>query len=80
MTPSLNGKPVSFNQAMAKIGASAKPISFGDFSQYYVRKVGNPLIGVAREKFFPNLGIMGVHRIDGAPGQTKAIKTLQMAA
>ncbi|MFC4215985.1 phage major capsid protein [Pseudophaeobacter arcticus] len=80
VTPSLNGKPVSFNQAMAKIGASAKPIAFGDYSQYYVRKVGNPLIGVAREKFFPNLGIMGVHRIDGAPGQTKAIKTLQMAA
>ena len=76
---SLNGRPVSFNQAMAEIGVDAKPIAFGDFSQYYVRKVGNPLIGVAREKFFPNLGIMGVHRIDGAPGHTKAIKTLQMA-
>ncbi|WP_323783439.1 phage major capsid protein [Leisingera sp.] len=76
----LNSKPVSFNQAMAQIGASAKPIAFGDFSEYYVRKVGNPLIGVAREKFFPNLGIMGVHRVDGAPAQTKAIKTLQMAA
>ncbi|KIC25400.1 phage major capsid protein [Leisingera sp. ANG-S3] len=76
----LNNKPVSLNQAMAQIGASAKPIAFGDFSEYYVRKVGNPLIGVAREKFFPNLGIMGVHRIDGAPAQTKAIKTLQMAA
>lgn len=76
----LNNKPVSFNQAMAQISASAKPIAFGDFSEYYVRKVGNPLIGVAREKFFPNLGIMGVHRIDGAPAQSKAIKTLQMAA
>lgn len=74
----LNSKPVSFNQAMAEIGAGTKPIAFGDFSEYYVRKVGNPLLGVAREKFFPNLGIMGVHRIDGAPGQTKAIKTLQM--
>ncbi|UWR61380.1 phage major capsid protein [Phaeobacter inhibens] len=77
---SLNNKPVSFNQAMAQVAASAKPIAFGDFSEYYVRKVGNPLIGVAREKFFPNLGLMGVHRIDGAPAQTKAIKTLQMAA
>lgn len=76
----LNNKPVSFNQAMAQISAGAKPIAFGDFSEYYVRKVGSPLIGVAREKFFPNLGIMGVHRIDGAPAQTKAIKTLQMAA
>jgi len=76
----LNNRPVSFNQAMAQIGAGAKPIAFGDFAQYYVRKVGNPLIGVAREKFFPNLGIMGVHRIDGAVGHSKAIRTLQMAA
>ncbi|MCI5095773.1 MAG: phage major capsid protein [Rhodobacteraceae bacterium] len=77
---SLNNKPVSFNQAMAEIGASAKPIAFGDFSEYYVRKVGDPLLGVAREKFWPNIGIAGVHRVDGSPGQTKAIKTLQMAA
>ena len=76
----LNNRPVSFNQAMAQIAASAKTIAYGDFSQYYVRKVGNPLLGVAREKFFPNLGIMGVHRIDGAIGHAKAIKTLQMAA
>lgn len=76
----LNSKPVSFNQAMDEIGADAKPIAFGDFSEYYVRKVGNPLLGLAKEKFFPDLGVMGVHRIDGAPGQAKAIKTLQMAA
>lgn len=76
----LNNRPVSFNQAMAEAAADAKPIAFGDFSEYYVRKVGNPLIGVAREKFFPNLGIMGVHRIDGGVGQAKAIKVLQMAA
>jgi len=76
----LNGKPVSFNQAMATPAANALPMAFGDFGQYYVRKVGSPLIGVAREKYFPNLGIAGVHRIDGAPGQTKAIKTLKMAA
>ena len=76
----LLNKPVSFNQAMAPIAAGAKPISFGDFSEYYVRQSGSPLIGVAREKFWPNLGIAGVHRIDGAPGQSKAIKVLQMAA
>lgn len=75
----LNNRPVSLNQAMAQMAAGAKPIAFGDFSQYYVRKVGNPLIGVAREKFFPNIGIMGVHRIDGGIGHAKAIKVLQMA-
>jgi HK97 family phage major capsid protein len=80
VAPQLNGKPVSFNNAMAEVAAGAKSIAFGDFSQYYVRKVGNPLIGVAREKYFPNLGISGVHRIDGAPAHTKAIKVLQMAA
>jgi HK97 family phage major capsid protein len=80
ISASLYNKPVSFNQAMAEIGGSAKSIAFGDFSEYYVRRVGDPLIGVAREKFFPNLGLCGVHRIDGSPGQTKAIKTMQMAA
>lgn len=76
----LNGKAVSFNQAMAEIAANAKPIAFGDFGEYYVRKVGNPLIGVAREKFWPNLGIAGVHRIDGGIGHSRALKVLQMAA
>jgi len=76
----LNNRPVSMNQAMAQIGASAKVIAFGDFSEYYVRRVGSPFIGVAREKFLPNLGIMGIDRVDGGMGQASAIKTLQMAA
>lgn len=76
----LNGKPVSFNYAMAEIGASADVIAYGDFSQYFVRRTGSPLIGVAREKFFPNLGIAGVDRIDGAVGHASAIKKLKMAA
>lgn len=64
--PSLLGHGVRFNQAMDQVAASKKPIVFGDYSQYYVRKVGAPMIGVAREKFFPNLGIAGVNRFDGA--------------
>lgn len=73
---SLHGRPVRFNQAMDQIGANAKSIAFGDFSQYYVRKVGAPMIGVAREKFWPNIGIAGVVRFDGALGQAGTIKHL----
>lgn len=76
----LNGKRVRFNQAMAPIGASAKSIAFGDFSQYYVRKVGSPMIGVAREKFWPNLGIAGVVRFDGTLGMAGTIKYLEHPA
>jgi len=76
----LNGKPVSFNYAMDVPAAGKSPIAFGDFSQYFVRRTGSPLIGVAREKFFPNLGIAGVDRIDGAVGHSAALKKLTMAA
>ena len=79
IAPQLNGKPVSLNQAMAEVGADGKTIAFGDFSQYYKRVVGSPITGVASEKYMPNLGVMGIHRIDGAVGHARAIKTLRMA-
>lgn len=76
----LLGKPVQFNQAMDQFGAGKKPIGFGDFGEFYVRKVGQPLIGVAREKFFPNIGIAGVVRYDGGIGTAEAIKHLATPA
>ncbi|MBD3803566.1 MAG: phage major capsid protein [Thioclava sp.] len=76
----LNRKPVHFNQAMDQIGASKDVITFGDFGTYYTRQVGGPLLGVAREMFFPNLGIAGVLRFDGALSDPRAIKKLRMAA
>lgn len=76
----LLGKPTRFNQAMDQMGASKKPIAFGDFGEFYVRKVGSPLIGVAREKFFPNVGIAGVVRYDGGIGTAGAIKHLATPA
>lgn len=76
----LEGKPVSINQAMAGAEAASKPIIFGDMAEYYTRKAGAPLIGVAREKFFPNTGLAGVIRLDGAVGTAKAIRHLAMAA
>ena len=76
----LNGARVVVNQAVADMGASAKAVLFGDFSQYFVRKVGTPLLGVAREKFWPNLGIAGLVRFDGELGDTAAVKALVNAA
>lgn len=73
--------PYSINQAMLGLGGtSRKVMTFGDFSKYYVRKVGGPLIGVAREKFWPLLGIAGLIRFDGLLADTRAVKSLVTAA
>lgn len=77
--PSLLGKPYSINQAMANIATTTKPIVFGDFGKYYVRKVGAPMVGVLRERFWPDLGIAGLIRLDGELGDTAAVKHLVMA-
>jgi HK97 family phage major capsid protein len=76
--PSLLGKPYSINQAMASIATGNKPIVFGDFGKYYVRKVGAPIVGVMRERFWPDLGIAGLIRLDGELGDTAAVKHLLM--
>lgn len=76
---SLNGRAYSINQAMASIATGTKPFVFGDFSKYFVRKVGSPIIGVMRERFWPDLGIAGLIRLDGELGDTAAVKHLIMA-
>lgn len=76
----LNGYQARFNQDMAQMAASAKVMTFGNHGKFFSRKVGDPLIGVAREKFFPNLAIAGVHRYDGALGDARAVKALAMPA
>ena len=73
-------KPYSINDDMASIGAGNRSMLFGDFSQYFVRKVGAPVLGVVRERFWPNLGIAGFIRLDGEIGQAGAIKALRHAA
>lgn len=77
--PSLLGKPYSINQAMPAATTGLKSIVFGDFGKYYVRKVGQPVIGVMRERFWPDLGIAGLIRLDGELGDTAAVKHLIMA-
>jgi HK97 family phage major capsid protein len=77
---SFNGRPYSINQAMDSIAAAKKVMLFGDFGKYFVRKVGTPVIGVLRERFWPDLGIAGLIRFDGELGDTAAVKHLITAA
>lgn len=76
----LLGYRYEINDDIAAIAASAKPVIFGDCSKYFVRKVGSPVIGVLRERFWPDLGIAGLIRFDGELGDTAAVKHLIMAA
>lgn len=77
---SFNGRSYSINQAMDDIAAGKKFMLFGDFSKYFVRKVSDPMIGIMRERFWPNLGIAGLIRFDGELGDTAAIKHMAAGA
>ncbi len=67
------------NQAVANVATGQKSVLFGDFGKYFVRKVGVPVIGVLRERFWPDMGIAGLIRFDGELGDTAAIKHLIQA-
>jgi HK97 family phage major capsid protein len=75
----LLGYRYSINQAMPASTTGLKSVIFGDFGKYYVRKVGAPVIGVMRERFWPDLGIAGLIRLDGELGDTAAVKHLIQA-
>lgn len=79
----LLGYNYSINQAMAGLGdgVDSRVMVFGDFSKYYVRKVGQPLIGAIQDKdFWPGFGIAGYIRFDGELADTAAVKHLALAA
>ncbi|GAJ91031.1 phage major capsid protein [Rhizobium rhizogenes] len=76
----LLGYQYSINDDMDSLAAAKKVMLFGDFSKYFVRKVGSPVIGVLRERFWPDLGIAGLIRFDGELGDTAAVKHLITAA
>jgi HK97 family phage major capsid protein len=64
---------------MASLATGNKTMIFGDFGKYWVRKVGSPVIGVMRERFWPDLGIAGLIRFDGELVDTAAVKHLIQA-
>jgi len=72
---SLLGYRYHINQAMDSLATAKKVILFGDFGKYYVRKVGQPLIGAIQDKdFWPGFGIAGYIRFDGELADTAAVK------
>ena len=72
---SLLGRRYWINQAMANIATGTKPILFGDFGKYFVRKVGAPVVAALQDKdFFPGFGMAGYVRHDGELGDTAAVK------
>jgi HK97 family phage major capsid protein len=71
--------PYSINDDIAAIATGARAILFGDHSRYWVRKVGAPLIGTVRERFWPKIGMAGLIRFDGELVDTAAIKHLKLA-
>ena len=80
---SLLGYNYAVNQAMAGLGSgvSSRVMLFGDMSKYYVRKVGQPLIGAIQDKdFWPGFGIAGYIRFDGELADVAAVKHLALAA
>jgi HK97 family phage major capsid protein len=78
---SLNGRRYEVNQAMSQAFTTGqKLILFGDFSKYFVRKVGAPLVGALQDKdFWPGFGIAGWIRFDGNLMDAAAIKHLKLA-
>jgi HK97 family phage major capsid protein len=78
----LLGKPYVINQDMADIGASAKPIAFGDWSKYIIRRVREVNIRRLDERFADDLsvGFLAFARYDGKLINTSAIKVLAQPA
>ncbi len=80
MPDTVGGRVFSINQAMASQGTGNKFMLFGDFSKYWVRKVGGIMIGVVHDKdFWPGWGIAGYLRLDGELLDTGAVKHMKNA-
>ena len=79
VSQNLLGYNVVINQDMDSIATAKKTILFGDMSYFYIRKVGQPAIYVARERFVPDFGILGYIRFDCVLSNTAAIKHLVQA-
>lgn len=76
----INGRRYHINQDMDSLAAAKKVVLFGDLKKYWVRKVGSPVIGVLRERFWPDLGIAGLIRFDGELANSATVRHLITAA
>ncbi|MFN3819941.1 phage major capsid protein [Blastomonas sp.] len=76
----LLGKQYWVNDDVPAMAAGNRSVLFGDMSAYIVRKVGSPLIGTVRERFWPKVGMAGLVRFDGELTDAAAVKALRQAA
>lgn len=74
----LLGYGMSINPDMDDVATGNDPIIFGDHKKFIVRKVGNIIIGVASEKFWPNLGLAAIMRFDGRVKDARALKRMRI--
>lgn len=76
----INARQYHINQAMPSMATGARFMIGGDFSKYFVRKVGAPLIGAIQDKdFWPGFGVAGWIRFDGNLLDTTAVKHMKNA-
>ena len=75
-----NNRQYSINQQMPVLGATNRVMLFGDFGKYFVRKVGQPIIGALTAKdSWPGFSVAGYMRLDGELSDTSAVKYLRNA-
>lgn len=75
------GKPVYINNCMPSIASGAKPISFGDFSFYWIVERDPLIVRVLKEKFIESgqIGNLGYEFLDGKLIRPEAVKVLQLS-
>lgn len=74
----LLGYALSINPDLPDVATGNSPVIFGDHGKYITRKIGNIIIGVAKEKFWPNLGLAAIMRFDGRVTDARALKRLEI--
>lgn len=76
----LLGRRIIVNQQVPDMATGARAMLFGDMQKYFVRKVGQPMIGAISDKdFWPGVGVAGYIRFDGELSDVAAIKHLALA-
>lgn len=72
--------PYSINQHMPEVDGSSKPIVFGDFDEYVVRRVREFTMVRLVERYadYLQVGFFAFGRFDGELADTAAVKHLQM--
>jgi HK97 family phage major capsid protein len=78
----LLGRPIAISDFVPEIGASSKPIAFGDLSYYQVCDRQGKVFQRLNELYAVNgqVGFRAYQRVDGKLTLPEAVKVLQMAA